>query len=89
MNQLKQHKSQIIWLLRECPNIFQINSAIALNQEQVKHFNEKGCLGPIDTFSRSEINTVLDYLESNVAVHLFTYSNNLIANNLPQPLTEI
>jgi len=68
LNQLKRHKSQIVWLLQECPEIFQIDSAIALNEEQVKHFKEKGWVGPFDTFSSLEINTVLDCLESNVAV---------------------
>lgn len=65
LNKLKQYKSEILRLLQENPDIFQINSALKLTPEQIKHFHNKGWLGPLDTFSLSEIKTVIDCLEFN------------------------
>ncbi len=68
INQLKQHKLEILNLLREYPDKFQIDSAISLTEEQIDHFNNKGWVGPLDAFSPLEIKPVLDCLESHGAI---------------------
>lgn len=37
----------------------------SLNEAQIKHFEEKGWVGPLDTFSLSEIQPVIECLENN------------------------
>lgn len=87
LNQLKQYKPDILHLLQEHPDIFHIDSALKLTKEQVKHFNDKGWLGPLDTFSLSEITYVLNCLEFNSIEHkidgknLISFYNNIYNHN--------
>ena len=39
LNQLKEYKSDILRLLNENPEIFQMDSALTLTSEQIEHFN--------------------------------------------------
>ncbi|VEP13754.1 conserved hypothetical protein [Hyella patelloides LEGE 07179] len=81
LNQLKEYKSDILRLLRESPEIFQIDSALTLTSEQIEHFNNKGWLGPLDAFSLSEIRAVMDCLESHSVVPRIHKRSTMVFHN--------
>jgi len=85
LHTLKQYKTEILSLLQKNPEIFHIDSALTLTLEQIEHFNNKGWVGPLDSFSLSEIKTVIDCLEFHSAV-LFK-SPNIVQrlNQLGEP----
>lgn len=81
LNQLKEYKPEILRLLQENPEIFQIDSALTLTSEQIEHFNKKGWLGPLNTFSLSEIRTVIDCLEYHSTLLKIGGNTNMLFHN--------